>query len=109
MSEPINVNDDDFETVVLKAQGPVLVDFWAAWCGPCRMVAPVVHELAGEYAGRVKVCKLDVDAAQKTAAAYGIRSIPTLLIFKGGKVVDQVVGAVPKAEIEKRLDRALAG
>lgn len=108
MSEPINVNDDDFEAEVLKAQGPVLVDFWAAWCGPCRMVAPVVHELAGEYAGRVKVCKLDVDAAQKTAAAYGVRSIPTLLVIKDGKVVDQLIGAVPKRQIADKLDAVLS-
>ncbi|MFH1569334.1 MAG: thioredoxin, partial [Gemmatimonadota bacterium] len=83
MSEPIALTDDNFAAEVLESDLPVLVDFWAAWCGPCRMVGPIVEELAGEYAGRAKVCKLDVDGAQKTAGEFGIRSIPTLLIFKG--------------------------
>ena len=108
MSGPIAVTDDNFVREVLEASGPVLVDFWAAWCGPCRMIAPVVEELAEEYAGKVKVCKLDVDAARKTAAEFGIRSIPTLLIFKEGKVVDQVIGAVPKQQIVDKLDAVLA-
>ena len=107
MSEPIAVTDDDFAREVLEASEPVLVDFWAAWCGPCRMVAPIVEELADEYEGKVKVCKLDVDAARKTAAEFGIRSIPTLLIFKEGKVVDQVIGAVPKQQISEKLDAVL--
>ena len=108
MSEPIALTDDNFSEEVLQANEPVLVDFWAAWCGPCRMVAPIVEELAGEYHGRAKVCKLDGDAAQKTAGEFGIRSIPTLLIFKEGKVADQVIGAVPKTQITEKLDAALA-
>lgn len=107
MAEPIVLTDDNFETEVLQADQPVLVDFWAAWCGPCRMVGPIVEELVGEYDGRAKVCKLDVDAAQKTAQEYGIRSIPTLLIFKEGKVADQVIGAVPKTQITEKLDSVL--
>ena len=108
MSEPIALTDDNFSEEVLQANQPVLVDFWAAWCGPCRMVAPIVEELAGEYDGRAKVCKLDVDAAQKTAGEFGIRSIPTLLIFKEGKVADQVIGAVPKTQITEKLDAVLS-
>ena len=108
MSDPIAVTDDNFVQEVLEAGEPVLVDFWAAWCGPCRMIAPIVEELADEYAGRAKACKLDVDAARKTASEFGIRSIPTLLIFKEGKVVDQVIGAVPKQQITEKLDAVLA-
>ena len=108
MSEPIALTDDNFSAEVLSAETPVLVDFWAAWCGPCRMVAPIVEELANEYAGRAKICKLDVDDAQKTAGEYGIRSIPTLLIFKEGKVADQVIGAVPKSQITEKLDAAIS-
>ena len=108
MSVPVAVTDDNFSTEVLDANVPVLVDFWAAWCGPCRMVAPIVEELASEYDGRAKVAKLDVDAAQKTAMEFGIRSIPTLLIFKEGKVSDQVIGAIPKERIAEKLDAALA-
>jgi thioredoxin 1 len=108
MSEPISLTDDNFAEEVLQSDQPVLVDFWAAWCGPCRMVAPIVAELAGEYDGRAKVCKLDVDTAQKTAGEFGIRSIPTLLIFKGGKVADQVIGAVPKTQITEKLDAVLS-
>ena len=84
MSEPIALTDDNFSDEVLSAELPVLVDFWATWCGPCRMIAPIVEELSSEYEGKAKVCKLDVDTAQKTAAEFGIRSIPTLLIFKEG-------------------------
>lgn len=107
MSEPIVVTDDNFAEEVLQADKPVLVDFWAAWCGPCRMVAPIVEELATEYAGRAKVCKMDVDAWQKVAGQFGIRSIPTLLVFKDGKVSDQIIGAVPKKQIVQKLDAAL--
>ena len=108
MSEPIVLTDDNFSAEVINASRPVLVDFWATWCGPCRMIAPIVQELSSEYEGRAKVGKLDVDAAQKTAAEFGIRSIPTLLIFKGGKVADQIIGAVPKGQITEKLEAALA-
>lgn len=108
MSEPITLTDENFAKEVLESNLPVLVDCWAVWCGPCRMVAPVVEALATEYQGRAKVAKLDVDSAQKTAMDYGIRSIPTLLIFKGGKVADQVIGAVPKKQIVEKLDAVLA-
>ena len=107
MSDPIVLTDDNFSSEVLQSDQPVLVDFWAAWCGPCRMVSPIVEELVGEYDGRAKVCKLDVDSAQKTAQEYGIRSIPTLLIFREGKVADQVIGAVPKSQITEKLDAVL--
>lgn len=108
MSEPIVLSDDNFSTEVLNADQPVLVDFWATWCGPCRVIAPIVQQLSSEYEGRAKVCKLDVDEAQKTAAEFGIRSIPTLLIFKEGKVADQIIGAVPKGQITEKLETALA-
>lgn len=108
MSKPIVLTDDNFNSEVLNASQPVLVDFWATWCGPCRMIAPIVQELSSEYEGRAKVGKLDVDAAQKTAAEFGIRSIPTLLIFKEGKVADQIIGAVPKGQITEKLEAALA-
>ena len=107
MSKALTFTDDSFEEDVLNADKPVLVDFWAEWCGPCRMVGPVVDELAGEYEGKVKVGKVDVDSNQ-VATKYGIRSIPSLLIFKDGEVVDQVVGAVPKAQLKKQLDAQLA-
>lgn len=107
MSEPIVLTDDNFSTEVLNAGQPVLVDFWATWCGPCRVIAPIVQELSSEYEGRAKVGKLDVDEAQKTAAEFGIRSIPTLLIFKEGKVADQIIGAVPKGQIVEKLEAAL--
>ena len=108
MSEPIVLTDDNFSAEVLNTGLPVLVDFWATWCGPCRVIAPIVQELSSEYEGRAKVGKLDVDEAQKTAAEFGIRSIPTLLIFKGGKVADQIIGAVPKGQITEKLEAALA-
>ena len=108
MSEPIALTDDNFSDEVLSAELPVLVDFWATWCGPCRMVAPIVEEFSSEYEGKAKVCKLDVDTAQKTAAEFGIRSIPTLLIFKEGKVADQLIGAVPKQQIAEKLDASLS-
>ncbi len=108
MADPIVLTDDNFESEVLESDRPVLVDFWAAWCGPCRMVSPIVEELVGEYDGRAKVCKLDVESAQKTAQEYGIRSIPTLLIFREGRVADQVIGAVPKSQITEKLDAVLS-
>ena len=107
MTAPQNVTDSDFEQEVLESETPVLVDFWAEWCAPCKMVAPVLDDLANEYDGKIKFTKVDVDANPETAMKYGIRSIPTLLVFKGGSPVDQVVGAVPKAAIRKRLDSAL--
>lgn len=108
MSEPIALTDDSFEHEVLESTAPVLVDFWAAWCGPCKMIAPIVEELSSEYEGKAKICKIDVDSAQKTATEFGIRSIPTLLIFKEGKIADQVIGAVPKQQITEKLDAVLA-
>jgi len=109
MSKPLAVTDDTFTAEVLEADTPVLVDFWAAWCGPCLMIAPTVEEVAQDYEGKVKVCKMDVDQSQKYAAQLGIRSIPTLLVFHGGKVVDQVIGAVPKEQITEKLDAVLEG
>ncbi len=108
MTKPVDVSDQDFTEKVIEADKPVLVDFWAEWCGPCRMVAPIVEELASEYEGKVDFTKLNVDFNPTVATTFGIRSIPTLLVFKGGKPVDQVIGAVPKAEIKKRLEAALA-
>lgn len=107
MGNPITITDDSFQAEVVDSSLPVLVDFWAVWCGPCRMVAPIVDELAVEYEGRVKVGKVDVDSEQKIAADYGIRSIPTLLIFKNGELADQVVGAVPKKQLVEKLDAVL--
>ena len=108
MSKPADVTDATFDTEVLKSDRPVLVDFWAPWCGPCRMVAPLVEELADEYDGKVKFLKLNTDESVNTAAKYGIRSIPTLLMFKGGEAVDQVIGFRPKADLKRVLDKALA-
>ena len=101
------VNDLNFDTEVLRSEVPVLVDFTATWCGPCRQIAPLVDQLADEYAGRVKVTKLDIDESPNTAAKYGIRGVPTLYVFKGGSVVAQQVGAVPKKTIAALMDRAL--
>jgi len=101
------VNDANFEVEILQADLPTLVDFWAPWCGPCKVVGPVVEELAEEYEGRVKVGKMNVDDNPATPGRYGIRGIPTLIVFKGGEVVDQVVGAVPKGNIEAMIKKAL--
>ena len=108
MAHPIDVTDDSFEEDVLKAETPVLVDFWADWCAPCKMIAPVVEALAEEFDGKVKFTKLDVDSNPKVATSYGIRGIPTLLIFNDGQPVDQVVGAVAKSVLKSRLEGALA-
>ncbi len=108
MSKPQDVSDDEWDVEVLSNDTPVLVDFWAPWCGPCKMVAPVVDELAEEYDGKVKFVKLNTDDNIETASKYGIRSIPTLMVFKGGEIVEQVVGFRPKSELKKSLDKALA-
>ena len=108
MSENIHeFTDQSFDTDVVQAELPVLIDFWAVWCGPCKAIAPTIEEIAGEYAGKVKVGKLNVDQNQNTAMQYGVRSIPTLLIMKSGEVVSQIVGAVPKENITKALDEIL--
>lgn len=105
MSETVQqVNDGNFEEQVLQSEKPVLVDFWAPWCPPCRMIAPVIAELAKEYEGRAKVVKLDVDESPAVAGKYGIQGIPTLLVFKAGRVVEQRVGALPKTELARMLD-----
>lgn len=107
MSNTVEFTDSNFTDEVESHDQPVLVDFWAEWCGPCRMVGPIVDELAGEYEGQVKVGKVDVDSNPEVSVKYGIRSIPALLIFKNGEVVEQIVGAVPKAQIKKQLDAQL--
>ena len=107
MAKPLTLTDQNFESEVLTSDVPVLVDFWAEWCGPCKMIAPSVEELANEYEGKAKIGKLDVDNNQGIASKYGIRSIPSLLIFKGGEVVEQIVGAVPKNQIQSKLDASL--
>jgi thioredoxin 1 len=105
--KPIIITDDNFEVEVSKSDKPVLIDFWAAWCGPCRMIAPIVEELAVEYEGKAKIGKVDVDENQQTAIKFGVRSIPTLLIFKDGKLNDTIIGAVPKSQIVSKLNAAL--
>ena len=104
---PIAVDDSSFASEIEGSEGLAMVDFWATWCGPCRMVAPVVEQLAGEYEGKLKVGKLDVDANQETAVRYNIRSIPSILFFKDGKHVDTVVGAVPKPMLERKIQEHL--
>jgi thioredoxin 1 len=105
--KPVEITDSNFQNEVLQSDMPVLLDFWAEWCGPCKMVSPVVEELAKEYDGKLKVGKVDVDSNQQTSMQYGIRSIPTLLIFKGGKVVDQLIGAVPKKMLAEKVAKHL--
>jgi thioredoxin 1 len=101
--KPMEVSDSSFDAEVLKSSVPVLVDFWATWCGPCKMIAPVVEEIAKEYDGKVKVVKVDVDSNPETSMKFSIRSIPTLMIFKGGKVVEQLIGAMPKKNLMDKL------
>ncbi len=103
MSNTMAVTDANFATEIEGASGLSVVDFWAEWCGPCRMVGPIVDQLAAEYAGKVKVTKLDVDSSPKTAMKYGVRSIPTILFFKDGKKVDQVIGFAPKPALEQKF------
>lgn len=107
MAKPKDVTDATWQNDILNSTNPVLVDFWAPWCGPCRMVAPIVEELAGEYEGQVNFYKLNTDENPRVSAQYGIRSIPTLLVFKGGEAVGQIVGFRPKSELKKRLDAVL--
>ncbi len=101
--KPIEITDENFETEVMKSGTPVLIDFWAVWCGPCKMVAPIVEEIAKDYDGKLKVGKMDVDANPQASMKYGIRSIPTLMVFKNGHVVEQIVGAVPKKNLLDKI------
>lgn len=107
MSDLLEVTDETFEAEIMNSEKPALVDFWAEWCGPCRMVGPVVEELAKEYKDKIKVAKLDVDKNRKTPVKFGIRNIPTLMLFKGGEVAKTIVGAQPKSSIEKELKKLL--
>ncbi len=104
MADIQQVSDSSFDGDVLKADVPVLIDFWAPWCGPCRAIAPIVEELAGEYDGKLKIVKMNVDDNPQTPAQYGVRGIPNLILFKGGEVKQQIVGAVPKAHLVKAID-----
>ena len=108
MGSTIPVTDQTFEEEVLKSEIPVLVDFWAEWCGPCKIIAPILDELSTEYEGKLKIAKVDVDSNAQKAGEYGVRGIPTLLIFKSGEPADQVVGAVPKATLKARIDKVLS-
>ncbi len=108
MSKPLEITDANFEEVIGKSDQPVLVDFWAEWCGPCKMVGPVVEELAADYDGKAVIGKVDVDVNPEVSAKYGIRSIPTLLVFKNGEIVDKQIGAVPKSVLSQKLEAQIA-
>ena len=107
MADVVQVTDASFETEVLKADLPVLIDFWAPWCGPCKAIAPVVEELSKEYAGRLKIVKMNVDDNPQTPSKYGVRGIPNLILFKSGQVRDQIIGAVPKAQLIKAISQVV--
>ena len=107
MADVQQVSDESFDREVLKAELPVLIDFWAPWCGPCKAIAPVVEELAKEYAGKLKVVKMNVDDNPQTPSKYGVRGIPNLILFKGGEVRDQIIGAVPKAQLVKAVTQVV--
>ncbi len=106
-NHPTALTDQNFSSEVLQSETPVLVDFWASWCGPCRMIAPVIEELSGDYAGKAKICKLDVDAYGALAAQYGVMSIPTIMLFKDGAELSRFVGVQPKSTFTEALDRLL--
>ena len=109
MAENITeLTDANFDAEVLESGLPVLIDFWAAWCAPCHMISPIVEELAGQYAGKIKVCKMDVDSNQAIPVRYSIMSIPTLLFFNGGNVVEQIIGVRPKSDIQRALENTIA-
>lgn len=108
MGQPLPVTDGEFEAEVLNSSTPVLVDFWAEWCGPCKAIAPALHELAGEYGDRLKVVKVDIDENQQRAQQYNIRSIPQLLLFKDGNEVDRIIGAVPKNQLTEKIEPHLS-
>lgn len=105
--KPVTFTDGNFDAEALKSDKPVVVDFWAAWCGPCRMIAPIIEELAGEFEDKAKIGKLDVDENQQTAIKYGVRSIPTVLFFKGGELKDTIIGAVPKSAFVEKINKLI--
>ncbi len=107
MADILQISDDSFDGDVLKAEVPVLIDFWAPWCGPCKAIAPIVEELAAEYEGKLKIVKMNVDDNPRTPSQYGVRGIPNLILFKGGEVKEQIVGAVPKAQLVKAIDNVV--